>query len=101
SIEYGFSSWQGATGYDRNSTYGVENLQGTKVFVRPNRYETGRANIIVYNWDHLSSVPVDVSSVLASNAAYEVRNAQDFFAPPVLSGIFDGNPLALSMEGLT
>jgi hypothetical protein len=100
-IEYDFSGWQSATGYDQNSSYMVGNLSGTKVFVRPNRYEAGRANIVVYNWDNLNSVSVDVSSVLAPGAAYEVRNAQDFFAPPLLSGVFDGQPLELPMRELT
>ncbi len=100
STEYGFYDWQGDTGYDSHSTYSVAKLTGTKVFVRPNRYEAGRANIIVYNWDKLSDVAVDVSSALAPGTAYEVRNAQDFFAPPVLSGVFDGQPLDLPMTGL-
>ncbi|MDB6018450.1 MAG: hypothetical protein JWR19_2939 [Pedosphaera sp.] len=101
SNELEFSDWQSATGYDLGSSYSVGNLSGTKIFIRPNRYETGRANIIVYNWDNLSSVPVDVSSLLAPNAVYEVRNAEDFFAAPVLGGVFDGTPLDLPMTGLT
>jgi hypothetical protein len=101
SVEYDFPGWRSATGYDQNSTYSVGNLSGTKVFVRPNQYEAGRANIIVYNWDNLNSVRVDVSSVLAPGAAYEVRNAQDFFAAPASSGVFDGQPLDLPMTGLT
>jgi len=101
STEYGFYDWQSATGYDNHSTYNVVNPSGTRVFVRPNRYEPGRANIVVYNWDNLSEVSVDLRSALAPGAAYEVRNAQDFFAAPVLSGVFDGQPLPLPMEGLT
>lgn len=101
SNEYGFSEWQSATGYDQNSSDLVLDLNGTKVFVRPNRYETGRANIVVYNWDNLSQVSVDASSAMVPGAAYEVRNAEDFFAPPVLSGVYDGLPLVLPMTGLT
>ncbi len=101
STESGFVGWQRATGFDSNSTYSVGNPSGTRIFLRPNRYEAGRANIIVYNWDNLPSVAVDVSSMLAPGAAYEVRNAEDFFAPPVLSGVFDGYPLVLPMTGLT
>ena len=101
STEHDFNDWQGATGYDSHSIYNVTNLSGTKVFVRTNRYEAGRANIIVYNWANLSDVSLDVSSVLAPGAAYEVRNAQDFFAAPVLSGVFDGQPLDLPMTNLT
>ncbi len=98
---YNFAEWRAATGYDKHSTRSITNLSGTKVFVRPNRYESGRANIVVYNWDRLGHVAVDVSSVLTPGAVYEVRNAQDFFGEPVLSGVFDGQPLNLPMTGLT
>jgi len=56
---------------------------------------------VVYNWDKLDKVAVDVRSVLDAGAGYEVRNAEDFFAPAVLSGTFDGQPLQLPMTGLT
>jgi len=98
---YSFPEWQTVTGYDQNSTYRASGLSGTEVFVRSNRFETGRANIVVYNWDNLDSVAVDLSSVLAPGAAYEVRNAQDFFGPPVATGVFKGQMLALPMTGLT
>ena len=98
---YSFPEWQTATGYDQNSTYRAASLSGSEVFVRTNRYEAGRANIVVYNWDNLDSVVVDISSVLARGAAYEVRNAQDFFGPAVASGVFDGQPLEFPMTGLT
>lgn len=96
-----FSGWQSATRFDSNSVYQVWTTIGTKIFMRTNRYEAGRANIIVYNWDNLSNVAVDVSSVLVPGEPYEVRNAEDFFAPPVLSGVFDGQPLNLPMTGLS
>jgi len=101
STGYTFSGWKSATGFDSSSTDAVGALTGTKVFVRPNRYQTGRAHIIVYNWNKLSTVPADVSSALPIGTQYEVRNAEDFFAPPVLSGTFDGQPLNLPMTGLT
>jgi hypothetical protein len=96
-----FFDWQTATGFDANSTSRPENMSGTQIFVRPNRFVAGRANIIVYNWDNLTNVAVDVSSVLPPGTRYEVRNAADFFAPPVLSGVFNGQPLILPMRGLT
>jgi hypothetical protein len=96
-----FADWKKTTGHDTASTCNAARLSGTKIFIRPNRYEPGRANIVVYNWDKLEKVGVDARSVLNVGAAYEVRNAQDFFAPPVLSGIFDGQPLQLPMTGLT
>jgi hypothetical protein len=83
------------------NTYHTNRPAGVKAYVRPNRHEPGRANIVVYNWDALAFVGVDVSSVLKNGQAYEVRNAQDFFAAPVLSGTYDGRPLSLPMNGLS
>ena len=101
SSTYNFSGWKTATGFDQGSSYSSGTMTGTKTFVRRNAYEPGRANIVVYNWDKLSAVSVDVRSVLPMGATYEVRNAQDFFAAPVRSGTFDGQPLQLPMQGLS
>jgi len=95
-----FADWKKMTGFDTESSCN-DRLTGTKVFVRPNRYEPGQANIVVYNWDKTDKVAVDVHSVIDIGANYEVRNAEDFFGPPVLSGAFDGQPLQLPMNGLT
>jgi hypothetical protein len=64
-------------------------------------YEPKRANIIVYNWSAASSVMADVSHVLGVGDAYEVRNAQDYFAAPVLRGTYNGGGLDLPMTNLT
>jgi hypothetical protein len=71
-----------------------------KVFVRPNKYEPGRANIVVYNWTGTPTVAVDLSSVLTPGASFEIRNAQNFYGPPVLSGIYAGGSVNLPMTGL-
>jgi hypothetical protein len=96
-----FSGFQAVTGFDTHGRYQAPNPTNTVVFVRTNAYEAGRANIIVYNWALSNTVGVDVSSVLAQGASYEVRNAQDFFGAAVLSGTYDGTPLRLPMTGLT
>jgi hypothetical protein len=98
---YQFPGWKSVTGLDSRSSYKAGAMSGARVFVRGNKYEPGRANIVVYNWDRLSTVNVDVRSVLPIGTSYEVRNAQDFFAAPVLSGTFDGRRLRLPMRGLT
>ncbi len=75
---------------------------GAKVFVRPNQYEPGRANITIFNWDRVGMVNVSLKGVLAAGTRYEVRNAQNFFGPPILSGTYDGtSSLQLPMTGLT
>ena len=69
--------------------------------MRPNQYEAGRANIVIYNWQQLAAVPVDVSSILRGNDQYEVRNVQDFFGAPVLRGTYLGGTLAIPMIAVT
>ena len=74
----------------------------TKVYVRPNKYEPGRANIVVYNWKKQNTVVANIAaSGLKIGQRFEVRNAQDFFAPPVLTGTYNGQPITLPMTGLS
>jgi len=101
SSQYNFAGWQSATGFDSHSGYLTSTAPANKVVVNPNAYEAKRANIIVYNWSNADTVNVDVSSVLNVGDPYEVRNAQDYFAPPVLAGTYTGGPLVLPMTDLT
>jgi len=96
-----FESWKSATGLDRNSRYIAGRPTGVWTFVRPNRYEPGRANVVIYNWNLQSSVPVNVSGVLTPGRPYVVRDAQNFFGPPVASGTYSGGTIAIPMTGLT
>jgi hypothetical protein len=75
---------------------------GVQVFVRKNRYDPSRAHIVVFNWDKQSVVSVDLSTAgLEMGEAYEVRDAQHYFGPPVAVGVYDGAPVTLRMQGLT
>jgi hypothetical protein len=76
---------------------------GVNVFVRPNQYEAGgRANITIFNWDLRSHVAVDLSAArFAVGTTYELRDAQNYFGPPVLTGTYDGQPINVPMMGLT
>lgn len=75
--------------------------QTNRVDVRPNQYEPGRGNIIVYNWEGVSQVAADISSVLPVGTAFEIRNAQDILGAPVLAGVYDGGIVNLPMTGLS
>jgi len=96
-----FDGWVTQNGFADPGTYAGSAPTGVKIFVRPNQYEPGRANIIVYNWAQQSAVSVDVSGILDMGDRYVVRNSQDFFGPPVTSGIYTGRPLELAMVGIT
>jgi hypothetical protein len=94
------NDWKRNSGVDQNSAYSASAPTGVKVFVRPNRYERGRANIAVYNWDRKGEVDVNLNGVLEVGKQFEVRNAQDYFGAPVFKGVFDGRPVRLPMTGL-
>jgi hypothetical protein len=84
-----------------NNTYSSAKPTANVVEVRPNAYEPGRAHVIVYNWQNLGSVAVDLSGVLAVGSSFEVRNAQNFYGPAVLTGTYAGGKVSLPMSGLS
>jgi hypothetical protein len=96
----GYREWLTATGFDRSSTNRSGMPTGTRVFVRPNLYEPGRANVIVYNWDGADEVAIELGSVLQPGVNFEVRNAMDYLGEPVITGTFDGRPIRVSLRAL-
>jgi hypothetical protein len=72
----------------------------TRVFVRPNRCEPGRAHVVIYNWSGQSRVMVDLSAAsLVSGEAFVVQDAQNFFGDPVAQGTYDERPVSIPMTG--
>lgn len=69
-----------------------------QVFIRPNRYEPGRATVVVYNWAQTPTVSVDLSSFLRNGDSYQVIDVQNYFGGPVKSGRFDGSRVELPMN---
>jgi hypothetical protein len=67
----------------------------TKVVVRKVLPEVGRANIVVYNWGQQGSVSLDLSAIVPTGAPYEIRNVQNLFGTPVVSGTYDGGSVTL------
>jgi hypothetical protein len=58
---------------------------GVEVFARPNQYEAGRGHVTVFNWDRRSMVAVRLTGLgLKSGEWYEIRDAQNYFGPPVV-----------------
>ena len=98
---YSFSGWQQATGVGATDLAQAANPTQPQVFVRPSRYEAGRSNVIIYNWTRQASVAVALSGVLPVGARYEIRNVQDFFGTPVVSGTYGGGTVSIPMSGVT
>jgi hypothetical protein len=95
-----FEDWRAVSGFDRASRF-TQGSAPTQVQVRGNQYEAGRAHLIVYNGEQREFVEAEVGQVLQVGARYEVRNAQDYYGAPVLSGTYSGGPLRLPMNGLS
>ncbi|MFN2571132.1 MAG: hypothetical protein ABR537_05895 [Gemmatimonadales bacterium] len=93
--------WKAATGLG-----GTDAVTGPpaspKVFVRPLApYASGRGHIVIYNWSMATSVPVDLSAVLAPGDSFAVWNVQDLFATsPVLAAIYHGGTVNIPMTGV-
>jgi hypothetical protein len=67
------------------------------VFVKPNTKDAGRAMLVVFNWTGAASQVFSVGGILQVGDSYEVRDALNFYGPPVLSGVYSGSlslPLA-------
>lgn len=94
-----FAAWQ-AAGYDAGSTYADGAPTTNWVYVTPDRYETKRGGITIYNWTNASSVAVDVSGILAPGDPYVVQDVENFFGPAVASGTYQGGTINIPMTGL-
>ncbi len=76
----------------------VSDPSGTEIFVRPNQYQADRGHVVVYNWDRLASVEIDLSKVLTVGSSYEIHHVYDLFGDPIVSGVYDGSKVSLPMR---
>ncbi|HWC72802.1 MAG TPA: Ig-like domain-containing protein, partial [Gemmatimonadales bacterium] len=95
---YTFADWEAVSGAADQASATLPTVP--QVFVRPNRYEAGRGMIVIYNWTLQGSVPVDLSGVVTPGNRYEVRNVQDLFGTPVVSGTYSGGTVSVPMDGV-
>jgi hypothetical protein len=96
-----FAGWQQTSGFDRDTDYGVSRPTGVQVFVRPNKYVRGRANIIIYNWSGDGQVTLDLTKAgVAPGDRYEIRDAQHYFGAPIATGVFDGRGVTVGLTAL-
>jgi hypothetical protein len=99
------NNWSGNTYYNSSPPSGLDpgspvynhNPTGVTTIVQPNKYEPGRANIIVMNWAQNPTATVDIgSSGLKAGTQFEVLDSQNFWGPAVLTGTYDGvSPIVL------
>jgi hypothetical protein len=90
------------TGLDRSSSFTPGAPTGLWTAVRPNAYDPGRANIVIFNWDLKPTVSVDLSaSGIKPGDQYQIRDAQNWYNGAVVSGTYNGSPVTIPMTGLT
>ncbi len=93
-----FNTWKSTYSFDANSSY-VNGLPSkNQIFVRSSKYEAGRGHVAILNWEKLSEVSVDLSSVLSSGAEFRVYDVQNLAGQPVLSGKWDGGAVRFPMN---
>lgn len=70
-----------------------------RVFFRENRYEPQRVHVIVYNWERLSVVQLDLVSVLSSGQRFQLVEVHDIWGEPVAAGVYNaGDRVAVTMN---
>ena len=97
---YTFDDFRAATGIGGADRAVAEMPTAPKIFVRPNRYERGRAHIGVVNWGGAASVAVDVTGVLRAGDRWELRNVQDVWGAPVAAGVYAGGAIDVPLTGV-
>jgi len=72
---------------------------GTKCVILPNRFDTNRAHLIVYNWDKAKNVKVPAKSFLKNGDSFRLMNPQHFFGSPVAKGKCYGDAIQVPVKG--
>ncbi len=97
---YTLAGWRTASGLGASDVDSGSVPTTTRVVVRPNKYEPGRANVIVFNWANQATVAVDVSSAVPVGWRYAVHSVEDFYGSAVASGTYSGGTIAIPMTAV-
>jgi hypothetical protein len=97
---YTIRDFQAAAGPGTVNTVLPVRPANARIFFRQNRYDPNRTHIAVYNWGKRDAVQVDFSGLLRRGDRYHLRNVQKYFGPPLLSGVYNGNPVAVPMKNV-
>jgi hypothetical protein len=95
-----FARWQETTGFDLDGKYHDQKV-GCDIIVRPNKYQQGRAHVVVINWEDRAEVDVDLSAVLEPEQEFRIVSAQNFFGAPVVRSTYGGRTVRLPLRPIT
>lgn len=101
--DYTLTEWRTVKGFDGNSTLTATLPTTNEIFVYPNEYRDIHSCrmgiIVVWNWEGLSSVGVDLSSLELANGNYCLRNGVNI--SETYSFAYAGSALSIPMDGWT
>lgn len=72
--------------------------QGSRVWLRPNKYDPDRAHMAVANWSRRPAVDVDLGTFLDTGDRFRVQDALDYFGPPVAQSTYQGGAVAIPVR---
>jgi hypothetical protein len=72
---------------------------GVQVFLRPSKYQPGRAHLAICNWEGKPEVKVEPGTVLKTGDRYRLLSPRDFFGEPLFKGTYDGQSIVIPMKG--
>jgi len=78
---------------------GEKRPEGTKSILLPNRFDSNRAHLVIYNWDKTEHLQVKVDPFLKDGEPYRLIDPKDLFGNPVDEGICRENTISLNMKG--
>lgn len=59
---------------------------GLQVFTRVNRYEPNRVHVIVYNWERMPTVSLDLNAVVGDHQRFSIIEARNLYSAPAFVG---------------
>jgi len=94
-----WTTWRTGTGFDSNSTMTTANPSANEIVLRANYYEVGRGNLVIYNWENLASVPVNLSSVVPNGSDFYVYDVENITGSPIAEGTnYQGGSVSVPMN---
>lgn len=70
------------------------------VWLRPNKYDPRRANLLVANWALADTVTAELGSFLEPGESYRILSPFDFHGKPLVEGVYDGKPVVIPLPSI-
>lgn len=100
-VFFTLAAWQSATGQEAHSITHDGAPTTNEVILRGNDYDNDRATVLIYNWESLNSVSVDLSGLpLTIGRTYKLHSVLDYDGD-AQTFIYSGSPVSVPMTGHT